>query len=141
MGDKNVAEGITLEIVFEPVAGLQIQVVGRLVQQQQIRLGQQQLGQRDAHLPAAAELIGLPRPVFLAEAQAGQHAAHLRVQRVAVQRVKALLQHGVALRRGLVLRPGVVQHGQLPAQPLHLARHLAQLVEDASGTPRRPSGR
>ena len=130
VGDKYVTEGISAEIVFEPVAGFQVQVVSRLVEQQQVGLGQQQLGQRDAHLPAAAELVGLPRPIFLAEAEAGEHAAHLRVERVAVERVKALLQHGVALRRGLVLGPGVIELGQLPGQLLDLALHLAQFVED-----------
>jgi hypothetical protein len=32
MRDKNVAEGISPEIVFEPVAGFKVQVVGRLVE-------------------------------------------------------------------------------------------------------------
>ena len=128
--DEDVAEGISLEIVLEPVAGFQIEVVGGLVEQQQVGLGQQQLGQRDAHLPAAAELVGLPRPILFAEAEAGEHAAHLRVERVAVERVKALLQHGVALGRGFVLRAFVIELGQLPAEPLDLALHLAQLVED-----------
>ena len=44
--------------------------------------------------------------------------------------MKALLQRRVALCRGLVLGAGVLQLRQLPAQPLHLALHVAQLVED-----------
>ena len=63
-----------------------------LVQKQQVGLRQQQLGQRDAHLPTAAELIRLPRPILFAESEAGEHAAHLRVERIAIQRVKTILQ-------------------------------------------------
>ena len=128
--DKDVAEGIVGEIVLEPVARFQIEMICGLVQQQKIRLGEQQLGQRNAHLPAARELIGLPRPILLAEAQSGQHAAHLRVERVTVERVKAVLQQRVALGGGVVLRAFVVELGQLRGQPLDFALHLVQFVED-----------
>ena len=64
-------------------------MVGRLVEQQQVGLCQQQLGQRDAHLPAAGEFFGLARPVCLAEAEAGEHGADLRVECVAVEGTKS----------------------------------------------------
>ncbi len=117
-----------------------------LVQKQKIGLGQQQLGQRDAHLPAAAEFIGLPRPIFLAEAEAGEHAAHLRVERVAVERVKAVLQQRVALGGGLVLGAFVVEFGHL-RQPAarsrapfraissKTVRHSSKTVRPASSQP------
>ncbi len=41
---------IGVEVLLEPVACLEIEVVGRLVEQQQVRLMQQQFGQRDARL-------------------------------------------------------------------------------------------
>ena len=102
--DEDVAEGIVLEVVLEPVARLEIEMVGRLVEQQQVGLGEQQLGERDAHLPAAAELVGQARPVLFAEAEAGEHGAHLGVECVAVEGVEALLQQGEALGGGFVLR-------------------------------------
>ncbi len=71
------------------------------------------------------------RPILLAEAQAGEHAAHLRVERVAIERVKPVLQHGVSLGCSLVLRAFVIQFGQLPGEPLDLMLHFAQLVEDS----------
>ena len=43
MGDQNVAERITLEIVLEPVAGFKVEVVGRLVEQQQFGLASNSL--------------------------------------------------------------------------------------------------
>ena len=87
-------------------------MIGGLVQQQQVRLFEQQLGQRDAHLPAAGEFFGAPGPVLLAEAQAVQHGAHLRFDRVAV----AIAEFGVDVvqavgrRRRTPRRPG-------PARP------------------------
>ena len=58
--DEDVAVGIAVQVVLEPVARLKVEMVGRLVEQQQARLCQQQLGQRDAHLPAAGKLLRLP---------------------------------------------------------------------------------
>ena len=54
---------IGVEVLLEPVARFEIEVVGRLVEQQQVRLAEQQLGQRDAHLPAAGERLGRPLEV------------------------------------------------------------------------------
>ena len=58
--DQHKGIGIVAEIFLQPVAGFEIKMVGRLVQQQQVRLLQQQFGQRDAHLPAAGKFFGLP---------------------------------------------------------------------------------
>ena len=53
------------QIPFEPVAGIEVEVIRRLVEQQQARLLQQQLGQGDAHLPTARERFGGPLRVRL----------------------------------------------------------------------------
>jgi hypothetical protein len=42
-----------VQVFLEPIARLEIEMVGRLVEQQEIRLAEQQLRERDAHLPAA----------------------------------------------------------------------------------------
>ena len=128
--DKDVTEGISPEIVLEPVTSFKIQVVGGLIEQQQIGLGQQQFGQCDAHLPASGKLIRLPRPILLAEAEPCEHATHLRVECVAVQRVKPLLLHGIALRSRFIFGASVIENSQLPGQMLDLLFHIAQLVKD-----------
>jgi hypothetical protein len=130
VGDKNVTEGIVFEITLKPVAGFKVEVVGGLIEQEQVGLGQQELGESDAHLPAAAELIGLAAPILFGEAEAGEHSADLGVERVAVEGVKALLKHGIALGCGVVLGAGVVKLGKLAGEPLHLRLHLAQFVKD-----------
>src|SRR6266567_2984934 len=128
--DEDVPEGIALEVVLKPVACFKVEMICRFVKQQQVGLGEQQFCQRDAHLPAAAELVGLAAPVSLAEAEAGEYGTHLRVERVAIEGVKALLKHGEAFGGGIVLVAGVVQFGQLPCKPPDLLLHVAEFVED-----------
>ena len=135
-----------MQIILEPVARFQIEMIGRLVQQQQVRLCQQQLGQRDAHLPPAGEFVDLPRPVFLAEAETGKHRADLRIERIAVERMKALLQHRIALGSRLVLGARMFQHRELAASrsiSSSIARSSSNTVRHSSKTvrplSRRPS--
>ena len=53
MTNHDQGSGLLLQIVFQPLNGLHIQVVGGLVEQQQIRILKQDFAERDAHLPSA----------------------------------------------------------------------------------------
>ena len=74
--DQDEGVGIIFQILLQPVARFEIEVVGGLIEQQQIGLDQQELGQPDAHLPAAGKLLGgtvlssreKPRPLSTAPA-------------------------------------------------------------------------
>jgi hypothetical protein len=48
---------VALEPGFQPDQGVQVQVVGGLVQQQQIARAHQRAGQLQAHAPAAREAV------------------------------------------------------------------------------------
>ena len=56
MGDQDHTAGERLQVMLKPGHALGVQVVGRLVQQQHIRLGQQQPGQGHAALLTARQL-------------------------------------------------------------------------------------
>ena len=58
--------------IFEPLYRLDVEVVGRLVEQQHVGALQQQLGQLDAHAPAPAELRGIAIEIVARETQANQ---------------------------------------------------------------------
>ena len=58
VGNDNHGVGLRSEEIFEPLNGLNIQVIGRLVEQQNVRFQQKQLGQFDAHSPSAAKFSG-----------------------------------------------------------------------------------
>ena len=101
--DEDVGVGVVVEIVFEPVAGFEVEVVGGLVEEQEAGLLEQQFGQGDAHLPAAGELFGLALPVFFGEAEAAEDGADLGVEVVDVVDVELVGDVGVALGGGGVL--------------------------------------
>ena len=61
------------EELLEPGARLDVEMVGRLVEQQQLRPAQQQRGERQTHLPTAGELAAVAVEVGLAKAEARQH--------------------------------------------------------------------
>ncbi len=63
MGDRHHGARIVVQELLEPVDGFGIQMVGRFVQQQHVRLGQQQAAQRHAALLAAGQRadLGIPR--------------------------------------------------------------------------------
>ncbi|MNS57998.1 hypothetical protein D3C72_909030 [compost metagenome] len=83
VADDDHGAGVLLQPGFEPHQGVQVQVVGRFVEQQQVARAHQRAGQLQAHAPAAREAVdGLVELVRL-EAQA-QH-----------QRLRA--RHGVVL--------------------------------------------
>ena len=105
-------------------------MVGGLVQQQQVGLFEQQLGQRDAHLPAARELLGAPLPIALRETQAGEHAAHLRFDGVAVAGAKLAFHAMEAVGHLRVLGAGGVEFGHAARQVLLLVFERAQAGED-----------
>ena len=114
MRDQDEGVLVSLEVLFQPVAAFQIEMVRRLIEQQQRRLLQQELGQRNAHLPAAGELFGAPGPIFFAESQPAEHGADLGVERVDIVGVQVVSNlrvpvggRGVLLRLGVCVRKGV----------------------------------
>ena len=71
-------------------------MVARLVEQHRVGPHQQDLGQRDAHLPAARQLADVAVHHLLAEAQTAEHLARAAVQRIAVELVEAALHLAIA---------------------------------------------
>ncbi len=130
VGDEDVAIGVVVEIILEPIAGFEVKVVGGLVQQQQAGLLQQQLGQGDAHLPATGKFLCLPGPVMLAEAQATQYRAHLRIECIAVVGAKVGVEEGEAVRGRSVLGGRGVKFRQACGEDLQFLLHAAQLSKD-----------
>ena len=104
-------------------------MVGGLVEQQQVRLLQKQLGQREAHLPAAGEFVGQARPVFLGEPQTHQHSADFRFDGIAVAGAELVLDPVVAVSDGGIFRAGMVEFRHAVGQRFEFRLHGAQVVE------------
>ena len=70
--------GQRLEEALEPDDRLDVEVVGRLVHQQDVGPAEQHARHRDAHLPAARERADVAVDPLVVEAEAVQHFARLR---------------------------------------------------------------
>ena len=94
---------------FQPQRGFQVQMVGRLVQQQQVGLGEQGGGQRHAHAPAAGKAVHRPRLGGGVEAEAGQDGGGAGGGGVGADGAQPLMDFGQPVgRRGV----GLGQQGQ-----------------------------
>ena len=115
MGDQHHREGVSGQVALQPVPGRQIEVVGRLIEQQQIRPLQQQPRQGDAHLPAAGEMFAGLVPISLGKAQTAQHLGDFHLHGVAAALAEGFLQHGVTLHGHGAVAAGdfLLQLGQL----------------------------
>src|SRR5438445_12447393 len=103
------AYGYTVRYSSSQFASFEIEMIRRLIQKQQVRLLQQQLGKRDAHLPSAREFVSLPIPIVLTKSESSEHAAHLRLDGIAVTGLKFMLYTLIAIGDLCILRRGVVQ--------------------------------
>ena len=137
--DEDHGVRICREILLEPVPRLEIEMVGRLVEQQQRRPAEQQLRERKPHLPAARQRVGGLLERLVAEAEPAKHRRDLQIDAVALFDAKAILQRAVALEHRLVL----CGRHRWVAEPLLDGVHLvldveqigergARLVEDRS---------
>ena len=117
------------EVVFEPVARVEIEMVRRLVEQQQRRPAEQQLGERDAHLPAAGERLGRLVEVGLREAQAFEHLRHAQVDAVPLLAPEELREVVVADEQRFVLAVGQRRVGQRVFDAIDLGACLEQRAE------------
>ena len=77
VADKHHGVGARGEEVLQPLDGLDVQVVGGLVQQQYVGAAEQKLGQLDTHAPSPRKLACGAVEVRTAEAQALERALYL----------------------------------------------------------------
>ena len=110
VADQDQRARVAAQMLLEPDRGLEVEMVGGLVEQQEVGLEEQHAGQRHAHPPAAGE--GVERPVLLlvVEAQALEDAGGARGCGVGADLDQPLVQLGDAHRVGRGL--GLGQQGR-----------------------------
>ena len=104
-------------------------MVGGLVEQEQPGALEQQLGERDAHLPTAGEGFRRPAQVVLSEAETAQHSGNAQVEAVAVGGTEAILDLGVAREHGIVLDLRHRRVAEALFQGMHLGFHVEQRLK------------
>ncbi len=90
---------IGAEELLEPVPRLEVEMVRRLVEQQHVRALEEQAGERDPHLPAAAELADVSLEVRLAKAEPREHRLGAALEIVATAVVPLLAGGGILLHQ------------------------------------------
>ena len=110
--DDEQRAGIALQPVFQPDDGVQIEVVGRFVQQQQVGRAHQRLRQVQPHAPAAGKAGDRLLHLLQREAQAGQQLLGARAHGIGV----GVGQRGVDFADPLAVVGGL-GGGQLGLQP------------------------
>ena len=85
---------------FQPQRALQVEVVGRLVEQQQVGRGEQRGGQRHPHPPAAGKLGHRAAEVGVGEPQAGQDFGRAARRPVGVDLDQAVVDVAQLFRLG-----------------------------------------
>ena len=115
-----------LQPVLQPFYRLQVQVIGRLVQKQQIRLLEQQPPQQRPGPLTAAQLGQRMVEMPLVEPQPGQHRADPPLVRVPVLVLELGLQGAVLAQQFLALAVSL----QAPGQLLQICLHAPQTGED-----------
>ena len=102
MGGDQQRVGPAGEKAVEPGQRVEVEVVGRLVHEQEVRLGEQRLGEGETAALAAAELRHGLAPLVLGEAEAHEHLGQARAVVVAgAAGLEAVVQRRIALLRAL----------------------------------------
>ena len=90
--DHDKGRALFHQVALQPLDRLHIQVVGRLIQQQQVRVLQQDFSQGDAHLPAAGVVPDQVLCPLRRETDRRQQLVDAGIQLIAVKRFKPALE-------------------------------------------------
>ena len=126
------APACVLRNCLEPDDRLDVEVVGRLVHQQDVGLAEQHARHRDAHLPAAGQRADVAVDPVVVEAEAVQHFAGLALERVAAEMVVFLL-HLAEAREDLVHVVGAAGIGHRVLQLFELVMQIADAAAAGDG--------
>ena len=135
MRDQDDPALVFFEIFFEPVARLDIEMVGRLVEHQEIGPLQQQLRQRDPHPDAAREFRDVAGEILFAKAQPEQHRRRAAVGVVKAmalefaQHVAEFFQRGVVRRSAMIAGEDLLQFDPAAVVLAHLGQCRERFVE------------
>ena len=112
----------------QPLDAFEVQVVGGLVQKQQVGVAQEELSQRDTHLPAARELGARALKVGDFKAEAGQDLACVALELVAAQVLKAVLDLAVLVKECVDVLALFGELGDLGLQLVGALAHAADFL-------------
>ena len=99
VADQHDRPGVLRQELREPLDRREVEMVGRLVEQQHVGVLEQEPGEGHAHHPATAERADVAVHVAVSEAEAGQDAPRLRLEAVAAERLEPMLEPAVLVHQ------------------------------------------
>ena len=105
MGDGHHGAPEFLDIGLQPLRSVKVQMVGRLIQQQNVRILQNQAAKVHPGLFSAGKLVEQPAPHIVGNGQAVGHLADGHVRIVSAEHLKPLGKTAIALQNGRVRLP------------------------------------
>ena len=129
MGNEHDRVRVVSEVVLEPIAGFEVEMVGGLVEKEKIRLRQKKLGERDAHLPAPAERLGGGVEFFCLEAEAEKNLFRPAFDAEATAPIPLVAALAVALENPLMRSTRAVNRAHLLFELAHLFAHGEKLFK------------
>ena len=136
MRDDEHGAGEAGQELLQPGQAVEVEVVGRLVEQQDRRAREQHAGEQRTCGLAARERAERCVERHVGDAERGARAVELRVQRPAAERAEALLRLAVGGQRGGLVEP-LLEPLEPAVQPPHLAERRAEQPVDRQLRPRR----
>ena len=113
------------QVIFQPLNGLNIQVIGRFIQQKQFWFRQQQPRQHRAGALTTGELTQRTLIIRRGKPQTAQHLIHQYLKRIAPQPFKFILQFAIVSYQSIVIRIGA----HLLRQGIQITLQFKQLCE------------
>ena len=123
--DEHERAVVGLQELLQPLDGRQVEVVRRLVQQQEVGLRREDARELRAHTPATGERLERLGEVLGREAEAAERDLHARLDVVAAQMLE--------LRLKLAVAPHLHGIREVGLQRLHLCLHLREAGDAAQG--------
>ncbi|CAI8755951.1 putative 30S ribosomal protein S5 [Methylococcus capsulatus] len=131
MGDEHDGAGELEQLLLQPDDGFEVEMVGGLVQEQQIRLDDQGAGQRDPALPAPGQPFDR---FFTRQSETAEHEFHPPAQTPAICGFQRLLQDAEPVQtRGVTVREPFGQVVVFGDPPAGLAQTIGHGVVDRRG--------
>ena len=128
-GDHRPLEGTN--ILFQPLGGVEVQVVGRLVQEQNVRILQNEAAQVDPGLFAAGEAVEKLRPHFLGNGEACGNLVDGHVGVIPTESLKLFTQCPITPQDGRIavsFRHAALQRPHFLRQRLEARKRGAQYI-------------
>ena len=125
VGDEHERAVVRLQELLQPVDRGEVEVVGRLVEEQQVRLGREDPRQLGAHAPSAGERPERLRELVRREAEASERDLDARLDVVSAEVLELRLQLSVA--------PHLRGVREVALELLHLGLHLGEPRDAAQG--------